>query len=399
MGALTGIRVADLSAQIGGPYCTQLLADLGADVIKVERPAPGGAQVSASPPREGVDAYWHLLPLAVNRNKRSMLLRLETPAGKETLADLLRVSDVVVENFSEHARHSLGIDESWAWGIKSDLVWASLSGYGRTGPDSARPGWDLLAQARGGFASFNGDPAGPPMKTGNSQADYLSGLHLAVGILGALVHRARTGEGQLVDLALLDSMVTSLDAFALWASVAGEVAQRGGNFHPTRTLPGFSLFPCADGHQAIVGVGPNFAKLCTLIGRPDLATIPPGSDSGAREEHFRAATEAIGQWTRSLTRAELGKTLDAEGIHNEPVQDLGEMWSDPQLEARDMFVEYDHAAYGRVRAVGSPLKLSATPVEFRYSPPVPGEHTEEVLRDLLGYDAARIEKLKDAVSG
>ena len=249
MGALDGVQVVDLSQMIGAPYCTQLLADLGADVIKVEEPTVAlFTRVALSPPggdeSRRFSGYW----LATNRNKRSLTLDLRHPDAKQVLADLVARADVVVENFGSRAGRSLGIDESWGLGAAPDVIWASLTGYGRTGPEAERDGWDLVAQARGGLLDMTGDPDGPPMKSGNSSADYLAGLHLAVGILAALHQRAATGEGQVIDVSLLEPVVACLDGFPLWHSISGITPTRTGNFHPAaaaglQRLPGPRRLP------------------------------------------------------------------------------------------------------------------------------------------------------------
>lgn len=393
-GALEGIRVIDLSQMIAGPYCTQMLGDLGADVIKVEDPRTAPSRrAGRSPQVEAEDgslvsfgAFW----LGTNRNKRSLTLDLRSAAGKEVLADLLRRSDVVVENFTSHSRATLGITEAWGLSVKPDLIWASLTSFGRTGPDRDRDGWDLLAQARGGLMSITGNPDGPPMKTGNSNVDYLGGLHLAVAILAAIRHKERTGEGQVVDLSLLDSLIPCMDGFPTWYSIAGTVAQRSGNFHPMR-FPGYSVFQCKDGHIAIGAPdGPIWDRLAVAIGRPDLVQRPDVTDPTAWAPFFAKAVAAVTEWTVSRTREEARAALDAHRVPNEPVQDLGEIWGDPQLVARGMFEEYRWRPLGVIRTVASPLRLSRTPVGTRRVPPGPGEHNWEILRDVLGYDEDRI---------
>lgn len=370
---------------IGAPYCTQLLADFGADVVKVEEPSAAlMTRVALSPPTgdesRRFSGYW----LANNRNKRSLTLDLRQPAGREILADLVRTADVVVENFGSHARHSLGIDETWGQRIKPDLVWASLTGYGRTGPDADRDGWDLVAQARGGLLDMTGDPEGPPMKSGASIADYLAGLHLAVGILAALRHRAATGQGQLVDVSLLEPVLACLDGFPLWHSIAGIVPKRSGNFHPAR-LPGYSVFPTTDGHHVIGAAGPSFTRLMTLLGRPELgAGLPPAGDDD-REAWFRECVGIIRTWSAQQTRDALKKALDAADIPNEAVRTLAEVWSDPQLEDRGAFLEYDYPPLGVIRSIGNPIHLSRSPVQVRHAPPAAGEHNDEIL-GALGYD-------------
>lgn len=391
--ALDGIRVVDLSQMIGAPYCTQVLADLGADVIKVEEPTSALlTRVALSPPGTAEDrrfsGYW----LASNRNKRSLTLNLKIPEARQVLADLIGLSDVVVENFGSRARCSLGITADWGRSIRPDLIWASLTGYGRTGPEAERDGWDLVAQARGGLMDMTGDPDGPPMKTGNSSADYLAGLHLAVGILAALHQRSSTGLGQEVDVSLLEPVVACLDGLPMWHSIGGVTPTRHGNFHPA-LLPGYSVFPATDGHIVIGAAGPSFTRLMEVIGRPDLGSGLSPSDAVERTRWFEDIVETISRWTSNRTREDIKKELDARDVPNEPVRDLAEVWSDPQLQARGTFIDYEYPPLGSVRTVGSPIHMSESPVIVRHVPPGAGEHNDEILRSVLGYEDGRIDDL------
>ena len=393
MSALDGIRIIDLSQMIGAPYCTQVLADLGADVIKVEEPTTALlTRVALSPP--GVDesrrfsGYW----LATNRNKRSLTLDLRRPDGKQVLSELVAEADVVVENFGVRARRSLGLDESWGFACRPDLVWASLTGYGRTGPDAERDGWDLVAQARGGLLDITGEPDGPPMKTGNSSADYLAGVHLAVGILAALRERDKTREGQLVDVSLLEAVVACLDGFPMWHSISGVTPKRNGNFHLAQ-LPGYSVFPASDGYIVIGSAGPSFARLMALLGREELATTVLPAGEAERRAWFDEVVDLITRWTSRSPRADLERELSAHDVPNDSVRTLAEVWSDPQLEARGAFLECEQSWLGPIRIVGNPIHLSSSPVEVRRAPPEAGAHNEEILRAELGYDDARITEL------
>jgi crotonobetainyl-CoA:carnitine CoA-transferase CaiB-like acyl-CoA transferase len=393
MGALVGLRVVDLSQMIGAPYCTQLLADLGADVIKVEEPTAAlFTRVSLSPPGADEQRRFSGFWIATNRNKRSLTLDLRHPEAKEILGELVARADVVVENFGSHARRSLGIDETWGFGHRRDLIWASLTGYGRTGPEAERDGWDLVAQARGGLLDITGHPDGPPTKTGNSVGDYLAGLHLAVGILAALRQRDATGEGQLIDVSLLESVVACLDGFPMWHSISGVTPKRTGNFHPAR-LPAYSVFPATDGYLVIGAAGPSFTRLMTLLGHEDLGTGLAPAGAAERLAWFDEVVGIITNWTESHTRQELQRELDAIDVPNSPVRTLAEVWDDPQLEARGAFLEYEQSWLGRIRTVGDPIHMSRSPVEVRHAPPSAGEHNDEVLRDELGYDDARIAAL------
>jgi crotonobetainyl-CoA:carnitine CoA-transferase CaiB-like acyl-CoA transferase len=390
MAALDGVRVIDLSQMIGAPYCTQLLADLGADVVKVEEPTTAlFTRVALSPPGAAEDrrfsAYW----VATNRNKRSLTLDLRHPDAKAVLADLVAGADVVVENFGARARRTLGIDADWGRSVRPDVIWASWTGYGRTGPEAERDGWDLVVHARGGLLDMTGEPDGPPIMSGNSSSDYLGGLHLAVGILAALHQRTVTGEGQVIDVSLLEPVVACFDGFPLWQSIAGVTPKRTGNFHPAG-LPGYSVFATRDGHLVIGAVGASFTRLLTYHGRADLAEgLAPAGDE-ERRRWFDEVVEIISTWTEAHTRDELTPELDALLVPNEPVRTLAEVWDDPQLEARGAFIEHEQSWLGPIRTIGTPIHMSESPLQVRHAPPAAGEHNDEILREELGYDDERI---------
>ena len=396
-GALDGIRVIDLSQMIAAPYCTQMLADLGADVIKVERPGIPRDGFSPSFEHNGEQVSISGVFLGHNRNKRALSLDLSKPEARAVLEDLLRVSDVVVENYSQRTRTILGMTEEWGWSIRPDLVWASLTGLGRTGPEAHRNGWDYLAQARGGWMSITGEPDGPPMKAGNSLVDYYAGLHLCVGILAALRHREHTGEGQLIDVSLLDSIVPVLDGFPMWYSIGGIVPPRSGHFHPIKQ-PGYAMFGCKDGNLVLGAAGPALGRLLKdVMQRPDLLVVQPFTNVEAYIEYANGVVEEIRGWIGQLTRDEAGALLDEHRVPYERVRDLGEIWDDPQLQARNMFWQYDYPPLGNINTIGSPVHLSKTPAEFRLPPPQSGEHNLQVLEELLDYDDDRLAAL--AVAG
>lgn len=396
-GALEGVRVLDLSQLIAAPYATQLLADMGADVIKVEEPALAPSRrVGLSPQVRDPEGNWTTFAaywINANRNKRAITLQLKSPEGKRVFADLVRHSHVVVENFTERMRNNLGIDERWALDVNPAIVWASLTGFGRTGPDSGRGSFDPLAQARGGYLSITGDPVHGPIKSGNSFADFNGGLHLAVAILGALRHAERTGGGQLVDVSMLDCVPPVLDGFPTWVSIAGVLPTRTGNVHPLR-FPGYGVYGCQDGFIAIgASLGPISDRLREAIGRTDLVQ-PPLADKEASTRDFDTLNPAVEEFCRARTRAEVRDQLDRFRVPNEPVRDLAEIWDDPQLRAREMFVEWDYAPLARrINTIASPLKLSRTPVEYRTGYPGPGEHNWDVLQGVLGYGDDEIARL------
>lgn len=397
MRSLEGLRVIDLSQVIAAPYCTQILADLGADVIKVEQPGFRRDGFSPTFERDGKPVTVSGVFMGQNRNKRSVELNLKAPGAHQVLADLLLHADVVVENYSLNTRTTLGIDEQWGWSIKSGLVWASLTGLGRTGPEAHRDGLDYTAQARSGWMSLTGDPDGPPMKAGNSLSDYYAGLHLCIGILAALRHRERTGEGQLVDVSLLESTVAVLDGFPFWTSVGGRAPRRSGHFHPMR-IPSYSMFRCQDGEIVIGAFGRSLERLLRdVMQRPDLLHAPDRGDPEAYRSYADRVSAIIQEWVGARTRQEVLATFDAQRIPVEVVRDLDEIWADPQLAARGMFWEYDYEPLGKIQGIGSPIHLSGTPTDYRLPPPLCGQHTAQVLEDLLGYDDERMAQL--AIAG
>ena len=391
MGALDGVRVLDMTWSIAGPYAGQVLGDLGADVIRVEHPGRSlSERLNLTPPGwdgEKFSPYF----IANNRNKRSLSLNLKSEDGMAVLADLVAVSDMVIENFGYDARENL-VDEQWAWSINPRIIWGSLTMFGRTGPEATRDGLDILAQARSGIVDMTGHPDQPPTKTGHSIADYTAGTHFLVGLLAALYQREHTGKGQLVDISLLEPAVSCLDGLPLWYSIAGETPVRTGNDHPTR-LPGYKIQECSDGMIAATSVGGPFDEfVAEILERPDLSPLPESWEPNYREVADEIS-EVYAAWTAARTREEVQRILTDFGIPNEPVRSLAEIWDDPQLEARGMFIEYPYRGLGEIRTIGSPLKLSDSPVEMRHVPPELGEHNDEILSELLGYDEDRVAEL------
>jgi crotonobetainyl-CoA:carnitine CoA-transferase CaiB-like acyl-CoA transferase len=381
--------VIDMSWSIAGPYCGQVLGDLGADVLRVEHPGRAiGERVNLCPPGWSGEPFSPYF-LSTNRNKRSLTLNLKSTEGREVLADLVRVSDIVLENFSHDAREEL-VDEEWAWSVNPRIIWASLTMLGRTGPGATENGLDILAQARSGIADMTGHPDGPPTKTGHSVTDYTAGSHLAIAVLAALYQRDRIGKGQLVDISLLEPAVSCLDGLPLWYSIAGETPARVGNTHPVGN-PGYSILACADGHVAVALMG-AIDQILVAMGRADLLPFPAATDPQFRDALQGISGELV-DWVATLTVEEAHRCFRDAGAMCEPVRTLAEIWSDPQLEARGAFLEYDYGTLGRVRTIASPLHLSESPREVRHVPPGPGEHNDTILREVLGYDDDRIAAL------
>jgi crotonobetainyl-CoA:carnitine CoA-transferase CaiB-like acyl-CoA transferase len=391
MAALDGVRVLDLTWSIAGPYCGQVLGDLGADVIRVDHPGRGMSErLNLSPPGwegEKFSPYF----ISTNRNKRSVTVNLTSDEGRQVFADLVKVSDIVVENFGHDAREKL-VDENWAWEINPRIIWGSLSMLGRTGPEADRDGLDILVQARSGIVDITGHPEHQAAKVGNSVTDYGAGTHLVIGLLAALYQRDRIGKGQLVDISMLEPAVACLDGLPLWHSIAGETPQRVGNEHPTR-LPGYKILECTDGLIAVAGIGPAFDRfVAEALERPDLAPIPLMHEDAYRQIADQVSTLFLA-WAAKRTRSQAQQDLTAAGINNEPVRTIPEIWSDPQLEARGAFMDYEYPGLGEIRTIASPFHLSESPVEVRHVPPSTGEHNDEILSDLLGYDDDKIATL------
>lgn len=400
-GALAGLRILDLTRVLAGPTCTQILGDLGAEVIKIERPGAGDDTRKWGPPYvtgpDGTPSTESAYYLSANRNKRSVAIDFTRPEGHALMLRLLASCDVLVENFKTGtlARHGLGfatLTERFP-----ALVYASVTGFGQTGPYAARAGYDYLAQAMGGIMSITGDPEGPPMKVGVGIADVTTGLYAVIGILAALRHRDATGQGQHVDTSLLDTQVSWLVNEATNFFVTGERPVRRGNEHPN--IVPYRVFATADGHIVLaVGNDSQFVRFCTVAGIPALAEDPRAATNPARLANREYVDGAVGATLATRPSAEWLALLEPAGVPAGAVNNIDEVFADPHVLARGMRISmpYPAAASGEVELVGSPLKLGATPVTYRNAPPRAGEHTAEVLRDLAGLDDDEITRLAEA---
>ncbi|MEW6301683.1 MAG: CaiB/BaiF CoA-transferase family protein [Thermodesulfobacteriota bacterium] len=387
---LEGFRVLDLSRVLAGPYCTMLLGDLGAEVIKVERPGAGDDTRAWGPPfAAGESAYY----LCANRNKKSITVNLKFADGQEIIRRLACVSDVLVENFKVGELAQLGLGYERLRELNPELVYCSITGYGQSGPDKDLPGYDFIIQGRGGVMSITGVPDGEPMKVGVAIVDITAGLFAANAIQAALLARARTGRGQAIDIALLDAQVAWLANVASNYLVSGRPPGRFGNAHPT--IVPYQTFQARDGGFCLaVGNDGQWRELCRVLGRPALADDPRFATNPARVQHRDVLVPAlqeifltndINYWLRELTAA---------GVPCGPVQTVDQVFADRQVLARDMVWTVPHPTAGTVRLPGSPLKLSETPVTCRTPPPLLGEHTEQVLTSLLGYAPQEIARLR-----
>lgn len=376
---LHGIRVLDLSRVLAGPYCTMVLGDLGADVLKVEPPGGDETRAWGPPFAAGESAYY----LCVNRNKRGMVVDLKTEDGRETLQDLARVSDVLVENFRPGTLARYGLDFESLHPQNPRLVYCALSGFGQTGPLRDRPGYDFMIQAMGGIMSVTGEPDGEPMKVGVAVTDLFAGQNAVIAILAALQARERTGEGQYIDIALFDSQLSWLANVASNFLISGDLPKRYGNAHPN--IVPYQSFSAADGWFALaVGNDRQFVRLCELIGQPEWAAIERFSTNAARVTH-REELVALLKPIFAMRRVnEWLSALEAADIPCGPINSVGDALAEPQVSAREMLVTMDHPTIGDLLQVGSPLKFSQTPVEYRLPPPRLGEHTDDILREVLG---------------
>ncbi|MDB5825163.1 MAG: coA-transferase family protein [Herminiimonas sp.] len=386
-GSLAGVRILDLSRILAGPSCTQLLADLGADVIKVEKPDAGDDTRKWGPPylcdQEGRELAESAYYACANRNKRSIAADLSTAAGREIIHQLLACSDVLVENFKvgDLARHGLAYEQ-----LKErypGLVYCSITGFGQDGPYAERPGYDFLAQGMGGIMSLNGDPVGEPQKVAVGITDLMTGMYAAVGILAALRHRDRSAEGQLVDVALLDTQVAWLANAGVHYLTSGQPPARLGNGHPN--IVPYEVFPALDGFFILaIGNDDQFKRFCALARVPNLADDPRYTTNRARVENRRALIPELKAVTARESRAFWLEQLQKERIPGGPINTIPEVFADPQVLHRGMLVDIPAPglAAGKVSVIGNPIHMSRTAPTYRRPPPTLGQHTTEVLREL-----------------
>ena len=401
MRALDDIVVLDLSRVLAGPWCTQNLADLGATVIKVEKPGAGDDTRSWGPiflkdPKTGErgDAAYYL---AANRGKLSITVDMASPEGQAIIRDLAKQADVVIENYKLGGLKKYGLDYESLKVINPRLVYCSITGFGQTGPYASRAGYDFLIQGMGGLMSVTGErddlPGGGPQKAGVALADVMTGLYATIAILAALSQRHRSGEGQYIDMALLDVQVSTLANQALYYLVSGQVPVRMGNGHAA--IVPYQSFPTADGHVIIaVGNDYQFGKLAEELGHPEWKTDPRFATNIERLNNRALVVSAIEAETRKRTMDDLIAALEKRQVPCGPINTIDKVFADPHVKARGLQKTVPHTQQGEVPSVASPLRLSASPVAYDRGPPLLGEHTDQVLRERLGFDDARLQELR-----
>ncbi|MBD8806170.1 MULTISPECIES: CaiB/BaiF CoA transferase family protein [Pseudomonas syringae group] len=403
MGALSHIRVLDLSRVLAGPWAGQILADLGADVIKVERPVCGDDTRSWGPPflkdEAGQNTTEAAYYLSANRNKQSVTIDFTRPEGQQLVRELVAKSDIVIENFKVGGLAAYGLDYASLKAVNPKLIYCSITGFGQTGPYAKRAGYDFMIQGLGGLMSLtgrpDGDEGGGPVKVGVALTDILTGLYSTTAILAALAHRDQSSVGQYIDMALLDVQVACLANQAMNYLTTGVAPKRLGNAHPN--IVPYQDFPTADGDFILtVGNDSQFRKFAEVAGQSQWATDPRFLTNKLRVANRGELIPLIRQATVFKTTAQWVDELEAAGVPCGPVNDLAQVFDDPQVLARGLAIELPHALGGRVAQVASPIRLSETPVEYRRAPPLLGEHTTQVLQALLGMSGDEVAALKEA---
>ena len=402
-GPLGHVRVLELSRVLAGPWAAQTLADLGATVIKVEKPGTGDDTRTYAPPyvstSDGAMSSESAYFLSTNRGKRSVTIDLVHPEGQKLVRALAGKSDVVIENFKADGLAKYGLDYPSLKALNPALVYCSITGFGQTGPYRHKPGYDFMIQGIGGLMSITGEPdqraGGGPMKVGVAVADIFTGLYATIAILGALAHRDRTGAGQQIDLALLDTQVAVLANQAMNYLVTGAAPQRLGNAHPN--IVPYQVFAASDGHFIVaVGNETQYARLCEVLGRPDLASDQRFATNAARVNNRDEIVAILQSVFETHTMREWLDALERVGVPCGPINTVADVFADPQVQARGLRLDLPHPTIGSVPSVANPIKYSATPLAYRSAPPTLGADTEEILRDTLGITPAEIARMRKA---
>ncbi|MEI6182795.1 MAG: CaiB/BaiF CoA-transferase family protein [Polynucleobacter sp.] len=402
MGALSHIRVLDLSRVLAGPWCAQNLADLGADVIKVERPGAGDDTRHWGPPfakdANGNETEESAYFICINRNKRSITIDIAKPEGQDIIRKLAAQSDVVIENYKVGDLAKYGLDYESLKKVKPDLVYCSVTGFGQTGPYAQRPGYDFIIQGMGGFMSITGEAhdfeGASPQKSGVAIADIFTGMYASSAILAAIIHRDRTGEGQYIDMSLLDTQIAVMANMSSAYLTSDEIPQRWGNASPI--IVPYQTFPTSDG-WIIVAAGNDgqFRQFVTVGGEAHLAGDPLYLSNPLRVQHRKQLVPLLEQMTRKKPKGEWIALLEKAKVPCGPINNLKEVFENEQVIARNVLLNVPHPTVGNMKLVASPMKLSKTPTEVRMAPPTLGQHTEEILHERLKLNDQAIHELRD----
>jgi crotonobetainyl-CoA:carnitine CoA-transferase CaiB-like acyl-CoA transferase len=399
--ALENLRVLDLTRVLAGPWCTQLLADLGADVVKIERPGSGDDTRAWGPPylkdAQGRDTTEAAYYLAANRGKRSVTVDISRPEGQQLLRKLAARCDVVVENYKVGQLAKYGLDHASLAAVNPRLIYCSITGFGQDGPYKDRAGYDFIIQAMGGFMSITGErddlPGGGPQKAGVAISDLMTGMYATTAILAAVAQRERTGLGQVIDMALFDTMIAMLANMNTNYLTTGKAPVRAGNAH--QNIVPYQVFAAADGDVVIaVGNDSQYAKFCDIAGRPDLAADRRFAKNADRVRNRAVLVPMLEAIVRERPAAFWAERLEAAGVPCGPINSIAQALADPQAMARGLRIDLPHPTAGTVPLVGMPIRMSRSPPGYLRPPPLLGEHTDEVLREMAGLDAAEIGALR-----
>jgi crotonobetainyl-CoA:carnitine CoA-transferase CaiB-like acyl-CoA transferase len=388
---LKGVRVLDLSRVLAGPYCTMLMGDLGAEVIKVERPKTGDETRAWGPPFAGGESAYYL---CINRNKKSITINLQTQKGKDITKALVKISDVLVENFLPGTMERLGLGYQVLKEINPGLIYCSITGFGQDGPLKHMPGYDVLVSAYGGLMSITGEQDGNPVKVGVAITDVATGILAYGSIVTALFVRQKTGRGQRIDLSLLETQVSALVNMASSYLVGGVIPRRWGTAH--EAIVPYQAFKAKDKFIVItIGNDKLWAKFCNAIGCQDLVDNPKFKTNPLRVKNRTELIQILGEVIEKKTCKEWLEIFSRESIPAAPINTIDEVFADPQVLHRQMLVEIDHPTIGKLKMTGLPAKYSDTKPSIRLAPPLLGQHTQEILKDLLGYTDEQIKQLKE----
>lgn len=389
-GALAGIKILDLTRVLAGPVCTMMLADMGAEVIKIEVPGKGDDSRAFSPFQNGESAYF----INLNRNKRGITLNLKSEKGKELFRDMVKKADMVVENFRPGVMERLGLGYEDLKKINRGIIYGAISGFGHTGPYSQRPGYDAIGQAMSGLMSTTGWPDSGPTRIGTPMADYLAGLSAAVGLLAALQYRSRTGSGQKVDIGLMDCGITSMQVIQTYYLVEHRLPERIGNRYESNYPT--DGFPTKDGNIMVSAANDKLWRaMCRAIGRQDLAEHEETATNKERLKNWPSIREEIIRWSSARTTEEAVQILLDGGVPAAPINDIAQVVHDPHAEARQMFVDIEHPRAGKMTITGSQLKLSETPASIRTPAPELGQDNQAVYGEWLGFSAKELDSLRE----